>query len=71
MYQTNVTKPTAREVWDSVRRSPRYDDMVMLIEAMYTQECEVYINTPANEFTRGKVVALRDTLTFLTTGETA
>ncbi len=65
-----VHAPSPRETWDVVRRSPRYDDLVFLVEQMLDREREAYIEQPANEFNRGKVIALRQMIHFLSTGET-
>lgn len=65
-----VRQPSPRETWDVVRRAPRYDDLVFLVEQMLDAERERYIEQPASEFNRGKVMALRQMMHFLTTGET-
>lgn len=65
-----VRMPSPKETWMVVRQSPRYDDLLFLIEQMLDTEREQYIMQPASEFNRGKVMALRQVQHFLTTGET-
>lgn len=65
-----IRAPSPKETWMVVRQSPRYDDLLFLVEQMLDNEREVYIAQPASEFNRGKVIALRQMKHFLTTGET-
>jgi hypothetical protein len=62
--------PSARETWTFVRQSPRFDDFTSLIDGMLDDAREAYIEQPASEFNRGKVMALRQVVHFLKTGET-
>ena len=62
--------PSARETWLIQRTAPRFDDFVRLMTKMMDDEREVYIEQPASEFNRGKVMAMRRVVHFLKTGET-
>jgi hypothetical protein len=63
-------QPLPRETWDMVRRAPRFDDFLFLMEQQLETAREVYIEQPANELNRGKVLALKQVVHFLKTGET-
>lgn len=63
------TKPAPKEVWYTLRAMPRYNDLLNLIDTLLEDRREEYIEQPASEFNRGKVVALREVLTFLKQGE--
>lgn len=68
--QRTATGPTPKETWDMVRRAPRFDDFLLLMEQQLESARDVYIEQPANELNRGKVLALKQVVTFLKTGET-
>lgn len=53
-----------------VRRTPRFDDFLFLMEQQLETAREVYIEQPASELNRGKVLALKQVVHFLKTGET-
>lgn len=65
----NTHAMSPKQVWMTLRSMPRYDDLLYLIETLLEQRREEYIEQPASEFNRGKVVALREVLTFLKSGE--